>query len=174
MTRVPVPGWEGVYEVNAQGHVFSVDRVVHFADGRVRRYRAIERKPYRDGSGYSKVTLKKAGHQERLHLHVIVAAAFLGPRPTGMQVCHDDNDRANCCAANLRYDTPKGNQADRIKHGTAARGEKGPKARLTVEAVKAIRAARGLRTQAALAAEYGISKNHVCNLQKRHRWAHLE
>lgn len=51
-------------------------------------------------------------------VHVLVAAAFLGPRPDGMQVRHADGDRFNNHLSNLCYGTSKDNTDDAIRHGT--------------------------------------------------------
>ncbi len=51
-------------------------------------------------------------------VHVLVAHAFIGPRPEGMHVCHNDSDARNNAVENLRYDTPLGNAADQILVGT--------------------------------------------------------
>lgn len=39
-----------------------------------------------------------------------------------MEVAHKDGDKTNCAISNLRYDTPTGNAADKIVHGTAPIG----------------------------------------------------
>lgn len=51
-------------------------------------------------------------------LHVIVAEAFLGPRPAGYVVRHKDGNRANPRLGNLAYGTYAENTQDAIKHGT--------------------------------------------------------
>jgi hypothetical protein len=45
-------------------------------------------------------------------------AAHVGPRPDGMQVCHNNGLRTDNRLSNLRYDTASGNMRDRILHGT--------------------------------------------------------
>lgn len=42
---------------------------------------------------------------------------FLGPRPSGMEVCHSDGNKLNCSAENLRYGTRSDNMIDRVDHG---------------------------------------------------------
>jgi hypothetical protein len=163
-----VPGWEGYYEVSNKGRVRSVERVIEFEDGRVRRFPVVVRSTHTDGFGYFKLTLKRAKRQERILVHQAVAAAWLGPRPVGFDVCHNDGNKTNNAVENLRYDTRAANRADSVRHGTAIR----PSMRkLTDEQVAAIRAARGKVTARQLAEMYGTSPAHVCNIQRGNRRA---
>ena len=163
-----VPTWEGLYEVSSLGRVRSVERLVKFSDGRVRRFPAIVRSAHVDGFGYRKLTLKQTVRQERVLVHHLVAAAWLGARPSGFEVCHTDGNKTNNAVGNLRYDTRASNRADSVRHGTSIR----PSMRkLTDPQVAAIRAARGLVPLAELAERYGTSKTHVCNIQRGNRRA---
>jgi hypothetical protein len=173
-TWKPVAGYEGSYEVSDRGNVRSVDRLVHFSDGRVRRYKSQARTHHTDNFGYKKVTLKVNGASWRAHIHVLVAEAFIGPRPDGMVVCHCDGDHLNNRPGNLRYDTVQGNIDDTERHGTRAKGERQGAAILTADRVKAIRALRGKLTQQDIADRFGTSKTNVCNIQRGNRWQHLD
>jgi thymidylate synthase ThyX len=51
----------------------------------------------------------------------LVAAAFLGPVPSGMQLLHEDDDRSNNCASNLYYGTPADNMEDQYRNGGRVR-----------------------------------------------------
>lgn len=169
----PIPGYEDTYEVSSQGRVRSIDRFVHFTDGRKRFFKGVVRAVYFDDFGYPKTTLKKQGKNERVHIHVLVALAFIGPRPDGLQVCHNDGNPKNCRKGNLRYDTPTGNHADKIKHGTHLQGERAGNAKLTESVIRRIRELRGRYTGRQLAKMFGTSPAHVCNIQKGVRWGHL-
>jgi hypothetical protein len=92
-------------------------------------------KQSRDTYGY--LMLELGGKPQRMH--VLVAHAFIGPRPDGLDVCHNDGDRANNQPSNLRYDTRKGNLADRNQHGTNNAGERNGRARLGADDVLEIR-----------------------------------
>lgn len=170
----PVPGYEGIYEISDAGAVRSLERTVYFADGRVRRYGGQLLAQYEDGNGYPKVTLKNRDRGQRVHVHVLLAAAFIGPRPEGQQICHDDGQPPHCTVKNLRYDTPKGNSADKARHGTKLVGEQLPWAKLKADQIRAIRARRGKETVRETAAAFGTSPAHVCNVQRGNRWAHLK
>lgn len=109
-----VVGWSG-YEVSSFGNVRSVDRVVDTIRG-PRRYKGKILKPGPSSSqGHLTVSIGKDNSQL---VHVLVAAAFIGSRPEGKQVCHSDGDPSNNNLSNLRYDTPTGNSLDRVQHGT--------------------------------------------------------
>lgn len=159
-----VPDWEGWYEVSDTGIVRSVDRTINFSDGRVRKYRGKILSTYTDDFGYLKVTMKANGHFERVHVHVLVAAAHIGPRPPGKQVRHWDGNHTNNSRKNLRYGTAQENADD-----TSRLGRWNPKSKLTNEQVREIRAARGKVTGVELARRYGTSTAHVCNIQLGNR-----
>lgn len=50
-------------------------------------------------------------------LHGVVAEAFHGPRPDGMQIRHLDGDKTNNRASNLTYGTASENAIDSVEHG---------------------------------------------------------
>jgi hypothetical protein len=54
---------------------------------------------------------------ELVQVHRLVALAFMGPCPVGMEVCHNDGNHLNNVVTNLRYDTRSQNQLDRVRHG---------------------------------------------------------
>src|SRR5690606_32157657 len=47
----------------------------------------------------------------------LVAAAFLGPRPEGSEVCHINGDPADNRVENLRYGSRSENVLDQVRHG---------------------------------------------------------
>jgi hypothetical protein len=89
-------------------------------DGRVRsrsrgnQWRTL--KPIVDRDGYHRVDLCNLGRRSRRGIHVLVAEAFIGPTPEGMEVCHQDGNRSRNIASNLRYDTHAENMKDIRRH----------------------------------------------------------
>lgn len=114
---LPVPGWEGFYEVSDHGRVRSLARIVPRAGGSHLPVRAKVRKPQVDGNGYLQVTLCREGEKHWQKIHVLVLLAFVGPRPDGLFACHNDGVPKNCHLSNLRWDTPSSNMHDRVAHG---------------------------------------------------------
>ena len=115
----PVVGYEGFYEVSNLGRVRSLDRVIdHGRNGSTNLRGRILSASVPDKKHYSSVGLSAGGAYRHAMVHTLVATAFIGPRPIGMECCHNDGDKNNNRADNLRWDTPSANQLDRRKHGT--------------------------------------------------------
>ena len=115
----PVNGYEGLYEVSSHGRVRSVDRTVTRSDGQVHRRKGkLLRTPLSPGGGYPFVNLSTQGKHRIRYVHSLVAGAFIGTRPEGMEVCHNDGIKTNNHVDNLRYGTSSDNELDKLRHGT--------------------------------------------------------
>lgn len=115
----PVVGHEGMYEISDLGRLRSVTRYVRsvrsVAGRRLMQGRALRLK---QGQFYLEASLRRPGGGQRtVPVHTLVAEAFIGPRPPGYWVCHNDGDRYNNVPTNLRYDTPRSNALDTVIHG---------------------------------------------------------
>jgi len=75
-------------------------------------------KPQKHLLGYRIVDVAIGGRHISKTVHSLVALTFHGPRPEGLDICHNDGDKTNNAASNLRYDTREGNLADNYKNGT--------------------------------------------------------
>lgn len=67
---------------------------------------------------YLYVDLWRNCKSRRYTIHVLVARAFLGPKPAGQEVRHLDGCRTNPLLSNLCYGTRSDNMQDAIRHGT--------------------------------------------------------
>ncbi|WP_420093716.1 NUMOD4 motif-containing HNH endonuclease [Mycobacteroides abscessus] len=113
----PIPGYEGHYEVSNLGRVRSLDRYIETKQGL--RFRAgCIRKFGKHVGGYLELPLLLDGKQKMFTVHRLVMLAFVGERPEGFDICHNDGDKTNNELSNLRYDTKKSNAQDSIRHGT--------------------------------------------------------
>jgi hypothetical protein len=165
---LPVPGFEGAYEVSDLGRVRSLDHYVDVATrwgGTAKRFQRGRVLSSGKGTDYPSVNLFVDGQVTHRRTHVLVAAAFLGPRPHGQEVCHKNGDKQDCRAVNLRYGTPVSNTADKYEHGTHLQGEDCPWAKLAEGDVREIRRLRGQHTRDDLGLMFGISGSLVTRIQ---------
>ena len=101
---LPVVGFENWYWVSDLGRVKSRRKVLAAGP---------------DAYGYPKVSLCRNGVAKTARVATLVMAAFVGPRPMGMEIRHfPDRNPANCSLANLSYGTHSQNEKDKIEHGT--------------------------------------------------------
>lgn len=172
---LPVPGYEGAYEVSDLGRVRSLDRVVQQGtrwggvmdrrmDGRVLR-------PGTGRAGELFVSLQLGGDIKLRRIHALVLEAFTGPCPDGMEVCHNNGRNTDNTWTNLRYDTHANNCADKIAHGTHNKGEKHNQAKLVEADAVAIRLDN--RSSETIAHAFGISAGHVEQIRQRMYWPHV-
>ena len=104
----PVPGYEGYYEVDNLGRVFSVDRIIQVNDnGRIydKPIHGALLKQTNHSQGYKTVALTKNGKTKQEYVHRIVASAFI-PNPDNFSVVnHKDEDKTNNFVDNLEWCT---------------------------------------------------------------------
>lgn len=168
----PVVGSSG-YEVSSHGNVRSYKKFRgsiggwYIADKPVKTL-----SPATDKRGYRGVNLgKRDGRPYFVRIAKLVTAAFLGPCPNGLEVCHNDGNPSNDRVENLRYDTHKSNMQDAVEQGNMSRSKGG---KLTKEQVERIRweLSRVRRTHGATAQAYrkivedlDISYQAMCDLE---------
>lgn len=100
-----VVGFEGSYQVDTDGNIFSIAR-----NGRSGRFL----KQILKGNGYLYVGLRKWGETKQELVHRIVAKAFIPNTECKPQVNHIDENKLNNCVDNLEWVTEKEN----IHHAT--------------------------------------------------------
>ena len=108
----------------------------------------------------------------RAYIHTLMCETFHGPRPQGAEARHLDGNRDNNDIRNLCWGTRRENAADRVRHGTSARGERNPMAKLTTERVaemRQLRAATGLSYQQ-IGKQFGISPMTAYRAVEKQSW----
>lgn len=164
-----VVGYEGWYEVSSLGRV-----------RRIRGGKGTEGIGYILSPGVStanrlQVVLSRHSKQKTLPVHVLVAYAFIGPRPAGMHINHIDFDCRNNRADNLEYCTPLENARHAYANGqaerTTMRGSNNGNAKITEADAVAIRYSAIPRDK--IAAIYGVSACTVKFIRNRRHWKHV-
>jgi hypothetical protein len=167
---LPVPSHVG-YDVSSCGRVRSW-RSPGKTVGLASTPRFLTGSPGCKGGVYLLYSLQQPRRRE--YGHKLVAEAFIGPRPAGLNVAHDDGDGHNNHATNLRYDTQLSNIADKLRHGTQERGSAQHSATLTEDQVVEIRElyAAGVM-QRTLAARFGVGQQAISNIVRGNLWLHV-
>lgn len=143
------------YEASSLGRIRSIDRVVVGGVHPFRRMRGIIRRLSKINNGYVVVRTT----ERNWFVHRLVLEAFTKTNGEGMQVCHNNGKRDDNRIENLRWDTTRGNEADKILHGTIQRGEGHCFAKLSNFQVTEILKREGTSKQ--LAALYSVSPSHI-------------
>lgn len=144
-TWLPVAGWEGFYSVSNLGRVRSEERTIVHAIGRTQFVRERILRAATKRSGHQSVCFCRGAEQRRMHVHRLVALAFIGPAPSALhEVAHNDGDPRHNYMSNLRWATRSENHMDKVAHGTHNRGERHPRCTIPDEVVRQVRAATGL------------------------------
>lgn len=155
----------GAYAVSSLGRVER--RLANGRNAKCGRILRQTKTPY----GYLVVNLSVEGKARTVHIHKLVADAFLGKRPVGFHINHKDGNKCNNDAHNLEYVTPKANVRHAIGLGLHPRGERHGMAKLDKEQVKEIRALRrrGLG-YSELADIYSVCPHHIGKIVRGELW----
>jgi hypothetical protein len=170
-----VPEYEGLYEASTFGNIRSLDRTVYTKGGQARRIKGKILKPQRAiDDPRLHISMCKNYTVIVIRVHIVIAQTFLGERPEGMHICHGDGDCTNNRLSNLRYDTPSGNEKDKILHGKAQRGTRCHWHKLNDDQVRQIRElAKQNINQTVIAGMFGIRRQQVSKIKLGTRWSWL-
>lgn len=112
----PIVGYEGYYEVSSHGRIRSLARTVVRKNGVTQQVsEKLMSTPLTNG--YPSTSLTKGGKRRTVLVHIVMAEAFLGPRPEGQVVRHDDDVKTNNVLSNLLYGTEGQNRHDAVRNG---------------------------------------------------------
>lgn len=112
-----IADYENYYQVSDLDRVRSLDRIVPDPRGGTRKLKRKILRPRSNGSRLM-IDLHKDGITTTMYVHRLVAAAWIGPCPDGMEVCHGPNGQLDNSVYNLRYDTRTNNHIDKRRDGT--------------------------------------------------------
>jgi len=135
-----VVGYEGIYEVSADGALKRVGRAKGTRPGRILR-------PQRARTGHLYYSLSSDNRVRHVFAHRMVARAFLGEPGPNEEVCHYDGDPTNNRVSNLRWGTRAENKADDVRNGvhSFASKERCPRGHLYDERNTYIQPSNGAR-----------------------------
>jgi len=167
----PIVGFEGIYEVSNVG---NVRRALACPGARPLKLLALKRyKLTGDGSRFA-VNLYKDHRVKRIPVHALVAAAFIGPRPQGLEVNHKNGNRLDNRVSNLEYITPEANREHAILNRLFPHGERTKSAKLKAVDVVAIRrlSSDGV-APVKIASLFGVSRGAIHHIKNGNTWKHV-
>lgn len=167
---LPVVGYEGLYEVSNLGRIKRIaPRSKGGSTDPIKKF-SISR-------GYLGTSLKKIGCKQWCpNVHTVVAAAFLGPRPEGMEINHKNGVKSDNRPENLEYVTRSQNHrhAFDVLGKSAIRGQRNNFSSITDETARKIKSLQkdGVTTHDIMA-QTGASKSVITHIGAGHSWVHL-
>lgn len=154
------------YEISDQGRLRRINPYRQCHAGKIR-------KPQTAKSGYIMYMLSIQNVPVLRSAHRMVADAFLGPIPEGMQVNHKNGAKSDPRLDNLEVVTNSENRAHSyrtlgVAPNKGATGLKNPHATLTFDQVREIRKkyATGGESYSTLSHAYGVSKQTIARFVK--------
>ncbi len=162
---LPVLGFEGIYEVSDLGRVKRVRGGSGATPGRILPH-------YLSKHGqYHAVDLSDRNRRKRPLVHKLVAHAFIGPRPLGLEIDHIDGNKDNNCVDNLEYVTRKQNVSRAVAMNLVAYGERQGRAKVDEDDVRHIRKLIRRGAPVGLVALlYGVSIGNAYDIAKGRTW----
>lgn len=127
-----------------------------------------------NNSGYLRVAIGRNGYQ---FVHRLVALAFVGKRPQGMDINHINGDKTDNSAKNLEYVSRRENMAHARHIGLHDnRGEKHYGSKLTESQVIDIRRAFELAgvDETEIAPSLGVSTRTIRDILENKTWRHVK
>lgn len=164
----PVVGYEGFYSVSNMGRVRRDYPTKNAGGPRLMKGWIIT-------NGYVMVELTHNG-ESRKYVHAIVAAAFIGERPTGLDVNHKNGIKTDNRDCNLEYCTRSENIKHAVDTGLGLRGSEKPGSKLTEAVVRLLRATMSpndLRFISSAAKQYGVAKTTIAKAIDGRTWKHV-
>jgi hypothetical protein len=165
-----IAGWEDYYEASNFGNVRSKIRKGKTAFGE-RLYGGKVLSPFVHLNGYLTVNLTIAGKRKQYSVHRLIAETFLGQCPNAMECCHNNGVTTDNKIENLRWDTPKNNHADKIKHGTWGGGQNSASAKLNEQQAKNVKYSK--KPLAYFAEKYNMSISGLGKIRYGESWKHI-
>lgn len=122
-------------------------------------------KQMQDECGYPIVNLHANGRQRTWRVYRLVTCAFLGAKPIGYHVNHQDGHKLNSAISNLEYISPRRNYDHAIRLGLTAWGERNGNGHIPSKTIVQIRKlfANGQRV-VDLARHYHLDYHYTWNV----------
>lgn len=163
-----VPGFENIYQASNMGYVRRVAKSKNNTSG------VIISGYVNKKTGYKALSLSDLnGKKHWFNMHALICMTFNGEKPSKKhQCCHNDGDKMNNRADNLRWATRSENERDKIAHGRSNRGENHGLSKLKNPDIPDIRRmlSAGM-SQKEIGKIYGVSASCINGIKTGKRWS---
>lgn len=170
--RRPIPGYEGIYEIDTLGNVYAMQKHKGLKAGRMNQPSKHKK------TGYMYINLSKNKKATKYYLHCLVMSAFNPTNDKSLEINHEDGDKGNNALRNLTWMTHAENMIHaRTIDGTWEdhRGENMGSAKLTDDDVRQIRRLwSGGMQQKEIAPMFGVSQVRISLIVRRKSWKHVK
>lgn len=164
--RVAIEGYEGLYEIDKEGTIYSISSTSSRRLGIMR--------PFINNSGYLRIGLfDNLGKRHVHYVHRLVAKTFIhnATPDTNKVVNHKDGNKLNNSVDNLEWCS----QRENIKHSWVnglqhGKGESHGMAKLKLTQVSEIRKNPQRLSQKELALKYGVAQCTISAILKKRIW----
>lgn len=168
---VPIPSYQGIYEISDLSRVWSHPRKPPGNKSGVRRGRILKTHLTGSKRQYLAVNLYRNGIMETRLVHQLVLEAFVDLRPPGYESRHGEFGTLDDRLVNLCYGTSAENKKDMIRDGTKQQGDNHGSSKLTSAIVIICRQRyRSGENCAEMAREHGVTRNAMWRAVTRRTW----
>ena len=158
----PAVGCEGLYSVSNWGRVRRDKQSPGARAGWLLKARV-------STEGYPALKLRRDGKYIHCKVHILVAEAFLGVRPSPRHVVnHLDGIKTHCHAANLEWTTYRGNIIHARRNGLHV-----GRAKLTARQVRAIRKLSREWSSQEIGEVFGVRKDTIEDVRNGRTWSYV-
>ena len=130
----------------------------------------------RDKDGYGKVELWQDGNRQHHKAHAYTLRQAVGdPPPDKPEAAHTCRSRGCVNPAHLSFKSRAENDADKLRDGTTARGDRNGKAKLDDDKVREmIKLSADGWNNVQLGERYGVTESTVRKILSGEIWSHIE
>jgi len=167
--------FKNLYSVSSLGRVMANERRVRFVSKKGKESWRIKKPKImaqqKQNGGYMICHISIDGFRKASTVHSLVLEGFVGKRPFGFDICHNNGDRLDNRLCNLRYDTRKNNHHDAKKHGTFYKRISANKLR-PVQVLKIRELVKTISAKE-IAKKYKVNVGTIRKIKWRELWKHI-
>ena len=152
----PIPSTAGLYAADATGQIWRVKG----RGARNTRWLTGSLRP----DGYRRVSLITGEGVKKKYVHRLVAEAFHGPIPDGLDVCHVNHVRDDNRPENLHYGTRAENVRESVRDGRWPKIRENRRKLKEHQILEIIARYAAGANQRDIAKEYGVSKGLISKI----------